>query len=157
MAGFLGGLGTLTVMWLGGTYLMGHRITLGDFIALNTYYMMLMWPVAALGWVLNLYQRGVASIQRIEEIYASEPERTGAWRRTVPGTIAFDRVTVLKEGRDVLKNVSFSFHPGEKLLITGPTGSGKSTLLNLILGLEQEYAGSICSTSRYSLRSHFLR
>ena len=145
MTGFLGGLGTLTVMWLGGTYLMEHRITLGDFIALNTYYMMLMWPIAALGWVLNLYQRGVASIQRIEVIYASEAERTGGLAPDAfTGTIAFDRVTVRKEGRDVLKNVSFSLRPGEKLLITGPTGSGKSTLLNLILGLEQEYAGSIC-------------
>ena len=82
LTGFLGGLGTLTVMWLGGSYLMEHRITLGDFIALNTYYMMLMWPIAALGWVLNLYQRGVASIQRIEAIYASEAERTGGWCRT---------------------------------------------------------------------------
>ncbi len=144
MVGFLGGLGTLTVMWLGGYYLMEHRITLGDFIALNTYYTMLMWPIAALGWVLNLYQRGVASIQRIEVIYASEAERTGG---LVPdaftGAIAFDRVSVRKEGREVLKNVSFSLRPGEKLLITGPTGSGKSTLLNLILGLEQDYTGSI--------------
>ena len=144
MTGFLGGLGTLAVMWLGGYYLMEHRITLGDFIALNTYYMMLMWPIAAFGWVLNLYQRGVASIQRIEAIYASEAERTGG---LVPdaftGTIAFEQVAVRKEGREVLKNVSFSLRPGERLLITGPTGGGKSTLLNLILGLEQEYTGSI--------------
>ena len=144
MTGFLGGLGTLTVMWLGGFYLMNHRITLGDFIALNTYYMMLMWPIAALGWVLNLYQRGVASIQRIEAIYASEAERTGGLAPDAfTGAIAFDQVTVRKEGREVLKNVSFSLQPGEKLLITGPTGGGKSTLLNLILGLEQEYTGSI--------------
>jgi ATP-binding cassette subfamily B protein len=144
MTGFLGGLGTLTVMWLGGYYLMEHRITLGDFIALNTYYMMLMWPIAALGWVLNLYQRGVASIQRIEVIYASEAERSGGLAPDAfTGTIAFDRVTVRKEGREVLKNVSFSLRPGEKLLITGPTGSGKSTLLNLLLGIEQDYAGSI--------------
>jgi ATP-binding cassette subfamily B protein len=123
---------------------MHHRITLGDFIALNTYYMMLMWPIAALGWVLNLYQRGVASIQRIEVIYASEVERTGGMAPDAfTGTIAFDQVTVRKEGREVLKNVSFSLQPGEKLLITGPTGGGKSTLLNLMLGLEQDYTGSI--------------
>jgi ATP-binding cassette subfamily B protein len=144
MTGFLGGLGTLAVMWLGGFYLMHHRITLGDFIALNTYYMMLMWPIAALGWVLNLYQRGVASIQRIEVIYASKVERTGGMAPDAfTGTIAFDQVTVRKEGREVLKNVSFSLQPGEKLLITGPTGGGKSTLLNLMLGLEQDYTGSI--------------
>lgn len=123
---------------------MEHRITLGDFIALNTYYLMLMWPIAAIGWVLNLYQRGVASLQRIEAICASEVEKAGG---TVPeaftGAITFDRVTVRKEGREVLKNVSFSVQPGEKLLVTGPTGGGKSTLLNLILGFEQDYTGSV--------------
>ena len=99
MTGFLGGLGTLVVMWLGGYYLMHHRITLGDFIALNTYYMMLMWPIAALGWVLNLYQRGVASIQRIEAIYASEAERTGGIvPDTFAGAIAFDRVRSARGG-----------------------------------------------------------
>ncbi|MGD0231947.1 MAG: ABC transporter ATP-binding protein, partial [Syntrophorhabdales bacterium] len=144
LTGFLGGVGTLIVMWMGGSYLIEHRITLGAFIALNTYYMMLMWPIAALGWVLNLYQRGVASLQRIEAIYESEAERTGGIvPASITGAIAFDRVGVVKEGRQVLKNVSFSLQPGERLLITGPTGSGKTTLLNLILGLDEGHTGAI--------------
>ncbi len=144
LVGFLGGLGTLLVMWVGGYYLMRHRITLGDFIALNTYYMMLMGPVAGLGWILNLYQRGVASLGRIEEIYESELETTEGIEPVVTaGAIAFDRVTVVKEGSPVLNNAAFSINPGEKLLIIGPTGSGKSTILNLILGLEQEYTGTV--------------
>jgi ATP-binding cassette subfamily B protein len=144
LIGFLGGLGTLLVMWVGGYYLMRHRITLGDFIALNTYYMMLMGPVAGLGWILNLYQRGVASLGRIEEIYESGVEMTeGIEPATTAGAIRFDRVTVVKDGRPVLNNAAFSVDPGEKLLIIGPTGSGKSTMFNLILGMEQDYAGTI--------------
>jgi ATP-binding cassette, subfamily B, multidrug efflux pump len=144
LIGFLGGLGTLFVMWMGGYYLIRHRITLGDFIALNTYYMMLMAPVAGLGWIFNLYQRGVASLRRIEEIYESEPERVdGVDLEAAVGSIIFDGVTVAKDGRSILTDVAFTVNPGEKLLILGPTGSGKSTVLNLILGLEQDYGGTI--------------
>jgi ATP-binding cassette subfamily B protein len=144
LIGFLGGLGTLFVMWMGGYFLMKHRITLGDFIALNTYYMMLMAPVAGLGWIFNLYQRGVASIRRIEEIYESEPERSdGIDPGAFTGRVTFDDVTVKKEGRPILSSVAFAVGPGERLLILGPTGAGKTTVLNLILGLEQEYTGSI--------------
>ena len=144
LIGFLGGLGTLFVMWMGGYFLMKHRITLGDFIALNTYYMTLMAPVAGLGWIFNLYQRGIASIRRIEEIYESEPERTGGVDPGVfTGEVSFDNVTVKKEGRSILSSVAFAVSPGERLLILGPTGAGKTTILNLILGLEQDYSGSI--------------
>lgn len=123
---------------------MTHRISLGDFIALNTYYMMLMWPVAALGWILNLYQRGVASVKRIEYTYGHEEERSeGAVPKSVAGNIAFDHVTVSKDGRGILNDINFSLNAGERLLIAGPTGGGKTTLLNLLLGLEQEYSGTV--------------
>jgi ATP-binding cassette, subfamily B, multidrug efflux pump len=142
--GFLGGLGTLVVMWIGGYYLMHHRITLGDFIALNTYYMMLMWPIAALGWILNLYQRGVASVQRVEAIFANEVERSdGIAPALTEGNIDFQDVTVVKGERTILDHVTFSVRSGEKVLIVGPTGSGKSTVINLLLGLEEEYEGMI--------------
>ncbi len=144
LIGFLGGLGTLFVMWVGGYFLIRHRITLGDFIALNTYYMMLMAPVAGLGWIFNLYQRGVASVRRVEEIYESGPERVdGVDPGPLEGRVTFDRVTVTKDGRPIVSNVAFTVNPGEKLLILGPTGAGKTTLLNIMLGLEQDYAGSV--------------
>ncbi len=149
LIGFLGGLGTLLVMWIGGYYLMKHRISLGDFIALNTYYMMLMWPIAALGWILNLYQRGLASVRRIEEISAYEKERgDGVKPASVKGDLVLDRVTVTKNGQTILNEVTLSIAAGEKLLMVGPTGSGKSTLLNLLLGLEQEYGGTILLDGR---------
>lgn len=142
--GFLGGIGTLLVMWLGGYYLMNERITLGTFIALNTYYMMLMWPIAALGWILNMYQRGVASLKRIEAVYETEAENDeGVRPERLEGAVSFEGVNVTKGRRQVLKDVSFNVRPREKLLIVGPTGSGKSTLLNLVLGLEQDYEGTV--------------
>lgn len=142
--GFLGGVGTLIVMWIGGYFLMNQRITLGDFIALNAYYTMLMWPVVALAWILNLYQRGVASLKRIEEIYAHAPEDAGGIvREHLKGEIEFAHVHVVKEGRGILADVNFSLKPHEKLLIIGPTGSGKTTILNLILGLEEGYEGEV--------------
>jgi ATP-binding cassette subfamily B protein len=144
LIGFLGSFGTLLVMWMGGYLLMKQRISLGDFIALNTYYTMLMWPVAALGWILNLYQRGTASIRRVEEIFSYEKEREdGVDLRHVAGNIVFSGVSVSKGGRDIVKDVSFSLRAGEKLLVIGPTGSGKSTLLNLVIGLESDYSGRI--------------
>jgi ATP-binding cassette, subfamily B, multidrug efflux pump len=142
--GFLGGLGTLVVMWIGGYLLMHHRITLGDFIALNTYYMMLMWPIAALGWILNLYQRGIASVQRVETVFADQAERNnGVSPAFVNGAIEFDDVTVKKGEKTILDRISLSVNKGEKLLIIGPTGGGKTTAINLLLGLDEEYSGKI--------------
>ncbi len=142
--GFLGGLGTLMVMWVGGYFLMYGRITLGDFIALNAYYTMLMWPVVALAWIMNLYQRGVASIKRLEEIYAYQVEQeAGAVPEQIGGRLEFRHVSLEKGGRPVLKDVSFTVERGEKLLLIGPTGSGKSTILNLILGLDGGHTGQI--------------
>ena len=142
--GFLGGVGTLTVMWIGGYFLMNDKITLGSFIALNAYYAMLMWPVVALAWIMNLYQRGVASLKRIEEIYRTPVEEdSGIAPAHIVGTVEFRHVTVTRGERTILKQVRFTVQRGEKLLIIGPTGSGKTTILNLILGLEQGYEGTI--------------
>jgi ATP-binding cassette subfamily B protein len=142
--GFLGGMGTLTVMWVGGYFLMYGRITLGDFIALNAYYTMLMWPVVALAWIMNLYQRGVASVKRLEEIYAYPVEQeVGAAPERIGGRLEFRQVGLKKGERHILKDVSFTVERGEKLLLIGPTGSGKSTILNLILGLDRGCDGVI--------------
>jgi len=142
--GFLGGMGTLVVMWVGGYFLMYGKITLGDFIALNAYYTMLMWPVVALAWIMNLYQRGVASLKRLEEIRAYQVEsELGANPEHLKGHVEFSHVSVTKGERRILNDVSFAAMPGEKLLLIGPTGSGKTTVLNLILGLENGSEGAI--------------
>jgi ATP-binding cassette, subfamily B, multidrug efflux pump len=142
--GFLGGMGTLLVMWVGGYALIHQKITLGDFIALNTYYMMVMWPVAALGWILSLYQKGLASVKRLELVSEEEVEKEeGIVLSGEDFTLSIDGVGLKKSDIPVLDNVSFEAKQGEKVLIIGPTGSGKSTVLNLIVGLEEEYDGEI--------------
>jgi ATP-binding cassette, subfamily B, multidrug efflux pump len=142
--GFLGGAGTLLVMWIGGYFLMNSKITLGSFIALNAYYAMLMWPVVAIAWVMNLYQRGVASLKRVEEVYqVPVEEEAGTPIEHIEGNVRFGNVTLTRGERAILKQVSFTVSRGQKLLIIGPTGSGKTTILNLILGLEQAYEGTI--------------
>jgi ATP-binding cassette subfamily B protein len=147
--GFLGGVGTLIVMWAGGYALMEKRITLGDFIALNTYYVMLMWPIAALGWILNVYQRGVASLKRIDTIYQSPVEdEKGIPFEGLKDCLAFDRVGLVKEERTVLHDLTLLVRPREKVLIVGPTGSGKSTLLNLFTAMEEDYTGTISIDTR---------
>ncbi len=142
--GFLGGVGTLIVMWIGGYFLMNNKITLGSFIALNAYYAMLMWPVVALAWIMNLYQRGTASLKRIEEIYRTPvEEESGVTPEHIEGNLELKHVTLIRGERAILKDVNFTVKRGEKLLIIGPTGTGKTTILNLILGLEQGYDGTI--------------
>ena len=142
--GFLGGIGTLLVLWAGGYYLMEKQITLGDFVALNTYYMMLMWPISALGWILNLYQRGVASLKRIEAVrQAPAEDESGIAFESLNEGLSFRNVGLIKDGRALLKEITFTVNRGEKVLIVGPTASGKSTLLNLLPALEEGYTGQI--------------
>jgi len=105
---------------------------------------MLMWPVVALAWIMNLYQRGVASVRRLEEIYAYPVEQeVGASPERIKGRLEFSGVSLMKGGRQILKDISFMVEPGEKLLLIGSTASGKSTILNLILGLDGEYQGVV--------------
>ncbi len=72
------GFALVLVLWLGGREVLLHKISLGDFVAFNTYMVMLTWPVIALGWVINLFQRGTASMGRINEILVARSEITDA-------------------------------------------------------------------------------
>ncbi len=68
------GLAVVLVLWLGGREVLQGRITVGDFVAFNTYMVLLTWPIIALGWVINIFQRGTASMGRINEILVEKPE-----------------------------------------------------------------------------------
>ncbi len=149
------GFAIVVVLWLGGREVLNHHIDVGSFIAFNTYLAMLTWPVIALGWVINIYQRGLASLGRIQQIMTSEPEIKDdpALLCVEPGTpirgeIEFRNLTFAyprdlrpsngstapgsEPGQTILKGINLRVPAGSSLAIVGPTGSGKSTLVNLV-------------------------
>jgi ATP-binding cassette, subfamily B, multidrug efflux pump len=134
--GFLMGLGSLTVLWLGGRMVVAGTITLGEFVAFGVYLAMLNWPMIALGWVVNLFERGEASTSRIHaildarpEIRDEEPLAAGAIR----GDVEFRRMSFgYGDGQAVLHEIDLRVPAGTTVAIVGPTGSGKTTLVSLI-------------------------
>jgi len=134
----LAGLGVLAVLWFGGLDVMSGRITPGEFVAFFFYLALLIWPMVAIGWTVNLFQRGAASMIRITEVLDRVPAVTEPAAPTViespRGDIEFRDVWFRYPGstRDVLRGVSFHVPAGSTAAIVGPTGSGKSTIVGLM-------------------------
>ncbi len=130
------GLTFLLVLWVGGLRLMDGRITLGSFVMFNTFMGILVWPMIAFGWVVNLMQRGTASMKRIREYLEEEPTiRAPQHPLTVPPGVAeieLRDAVMSFDGRAAVDGVSLRIPPGSTVAIVGRTGSGKSTLVNLI-------------------------
>ena len=126
------------VLWLGGLEVMAGSITLGDFVAFGIYVALLIWPLIALGWVVNLFQRGSASMGRLNRIFEAEPDvrppDSPAAISEPRGTVEFRNVSFRYPGteRFVLQDVSFVADAGQTVAVVGPTGSGKTTLVTLI-------------------------
>lgn len=145
----LTGLGMVIVLWFGGRQVMEGRISIGDFVAFGIYLGMLTWPMISLGWVINLFQRGAASMGRMNAIFAVEPrirEPEEAVRpKDVRGEIEFRNVSFRYPGtsRDVLKDISFRVPAGSTVALVGPTGAGKSTILSLLARLYDPDRGEI--------------
>jgi ATP-binding cassette subfamily B protein len=147
---FLGGLGSVLVLWVGGREVIAGSISVGDFVAFGFYLILLMWPMIAVGWVTNQIQRGAASMGRINTLLAEpvsidDPESPRPLR-PVRGAIEFRDVSYRYPGTErwVLKNVSFSIQQGQTVAVVGGTASGKSTLVRLIPRLYDVGAGSVC-------------
>ncbi len=151
----LAGLGSVVVLGMGGVLTVQGRISVGSFVAFSLYLGMLTWPLIALGYVINLFQRGAASMSRLLEILDAQPalQHAAAPRtlaRNVAGrTIEFRDVGFHYPVRDgqaprwVLRHVSFTAPAGSTIGVVGATGSGKSALLDLVPRLFDPQEGEI--------------
>jgi ATP-binding cassette, subfamily B, multidrug efflux pump len=157
---FILGLSLAITLLVGGHEVLTNRITVGQFVAFNTYMMMLTWPVIALGWVVNLVQRGTASVIRIHELMTDKPTIDDAAadpavrpETRLKGKIEFRHLNFAytdTEGKpvEVLHDINLEIPAGTSLALVGPTGSGKSTLVGLIARLYEAEAGSVLIDDR---------
>jgi ATP-binding cassette, subfamily B, multidrug efflux pump len=157
---FILGLSLAITLLVGGHEVLSGRITVGQFVAFNTYMMMLTWPVIALGWVVNLVQRGTASVIRIDELMKEKPtiddvaaDTTLGPETRLKGKIEFRHLNFAytdTEGKpvEVLHDINLEIPAGTSLAIVGPTGSGKSTLVGLMARLYDADPGTVLIDDR---------
>ncbi len=145
----LTGIGAVILLWYGGGLVISGRITVGDFVAFGFYLTLLGWPMIALGWVTNLFQRGAASMRRINELMSVVPSIAED-----PSPLPIGSVRGRVELRDVsfrypdterwvLKDISLIIEPGQTAAIVGQTGSGKSTIVRLLSRLYDATEGAV--------------
>jgi len=157
---FILGIAMIITLLVGGHLVIAHRISAGDFVAFNTYMIMLIWPIIAVGWVVNIFQRGTASVKRIDELLRAKPAIDDSDADTrisadhvFVGEIEFRNLSFSYGQTPVLRDISLSIPAGSSLAIVGPTGSGKTTLVNLIARLYDAPAGSLFLDGR-SIREY---
>lgn len=155
MFGLLAGLSVAIVLGVGGALVVRGAITVGAFVAFGFYLTSLTWPMIALGWVINLFQRGAASMSRLLDILDATPAIASPERpRAMPAAHGGRSITFRDVGfhfpspegaepRWVLRNLSFTIPAGGTLAVVGATGSGKSALIDLIPRLSDPQEGDI--------------
>jgi ATP-binding cassette, subfamily B, multidrug efflux pump len=139
------GLMFVFVFYYGSRQLVAGTMDLGDFVAFQFYLGRMIWPLIALGWVINLFQRGMASMKRLHEIWSIQPEVDAAADADVQATGSIDirNLTFAYADREVLQDINLSVRSGETIGIVGRTGSGKSTLLSLLTRTFEPPPGTI--------------
>ena len=156
---FILGISMVITLLAGGHLVLSHQISVGQFVAFNTYMVLLTWPIIAVGWVVNIFQRGTASVKRVDELLRAKPAiDDAAADPSIPdgavlrGEIEFRDLSFSYGGAsgqaEVLRKVSLKIPAGSSLAIVGPTGAGKSTLVSLIARLYEAPAGSLLIAGR---------
>lgn len=144
----IGGLATALVILFGGTRVIFNEVSLGDMVAFSTYLAMLTFPLMSIGWVVNLVQRGAASMGRINKILLTSPEiKDGkdAIEVNIRGKIEYRHLSFTYQNHRglVLKDINLLIEPGRRLGIVGKVGSGKSTLIQLLLRIYNPSSGHL--------------
>ena len=147
---FLPGISAVVLLWMGGIHVIEGIISIGEFVAFLAYLMMLRRPMITLGFIVNTFERGAASMDRINAILNEKPEihddeYTVKWnKKSINGEIVLKDLTfTYPDGVPVLKNINLTIKRGTTLAIVGGTGSGKSTLVSLIPRIRQAKRGTI--------------
>lgn len=161
----IGGVGLVLILWVGGIRVIEDQMTLGELVQFAFYYQLLMWPIIALGWIINVMHRGVASWRRIRTILETSPDVIDPDEgdgQPLQGAIEVRDLTfAYGPGLEpVLRQFQCKIEPGQTLAIVGPTGCGKSTVVNLLLHLYAVPRGvifydgrDICDIPREVLRN----
>ncbi|HEX2120613.1 MAG TPA: ABC transporter transmembrane domain-containing protein, partial [Thermoanaerobaculia bacterium] len=133
------------VFFLGGRKMVAGTMTLGAFVAFQFYLGRMIWPLIALGWVINLFQRGMASMKRLHEVWVVQPDAdpSTAVDAQPRGDLEIRDLTFAYTDRAVLRDVNLTVRHGETIGIVGRTGSGKSTLLALLTRVFEPPPGTI--------------
>ncbi len=141
---FCGNLATLTILALGGHFVIGGAMTLGDFTAFNSYLAILIFPILVIGFMSNIIAQATASYQRVREILESQSRpHNGKLMTKLQGNIELKNISVFLNEKAVLRDISFTIKPGTKTAIIGPTAAGKTQLLYLLIGLFEPTSGLV--------------
>ena len=140
---FVANLATLSVLALGGHFVINSKLSLGDFAAFNSYVSILIFPIIVIGFMSNVIAQASASYERIEAVLkAPETAEKGTFDKLMKGNVELRNITVSYDNKPVLKNVTFSIDAGSQTAIIGPTAAGKSQLLYLLTGLIKPDSGT---------------
>ncbi len=141
---FVANLATLTILALGGHFVISGQLSMGDFAAFNSYVTLLIFPIIVIGFMSNLIAQATASYDRIEKVLsAPETKDTGTIEKPLNGKIEMKNISVLYDGKPALKELSFVVEPGSRTAVIGPTAAGKTQLLYLLTGLVKPDSGSV--------------
>src|SRR5450432_3652067 len=141
---FTASLAGITILALGGHFVINNNMTLGDFAAFNSYLSLLIFPIILIGFMSNVIAQSTASYQRLSMVLElPEWKETGTITVPLLGNISLHNVSVLYGQKPVLKNISFDIESGSSTAIIGPTAAGKTQLLYLLTGLINQNEGSV--------------
>jgi ATP-binding cassette subfamily B protein len=152
---FVSNMAVVTILALGGHFVITGSMTLGNFAAFNSYLLLLIFPILMIGFMSNIIAQASASYSRINDVLeAPQGDEGGTIDTQIRGDISLKDVSLFYGDKPILKNISFSIKAGSKTAIIGPTAAGKSQLLYLLTNLISPNSGTIefdgISTEKYT-------
>jgi len=146
---FIANMAMVTILAMGGHYVIAGKLTLGNLAAFNSYLAILIFPVILIGVMSNVIAQASAAYQRVQEVLSlPDPDDNGTVQETLQGDIALENITLQYGGRPILKNISFTVKAGSRTAIIGPTAAGKTQLLYLLANLAKPDSGRITYDER---------